>query len=928
VPAQQTQAAGTTYYVSKSGSDSNSGTQSSPWLTIQKAANTLQAGDTVQVRAGTYYERIRPARSGSSGAYITSRAYPGETAVIDGSGVSIDYYGLFGINDKQYIAVDGFEIRNAGSSGRVYPGVGVTGSGSAYITLKNLTIHNCANSGIMVDGANDFPSTSFIHNITIENCVIYHNNVYWGQESISLIAVDGFEIKNCKVYDAQGTQGGRDEIVEGIDCKEGTKNGSIHDCEVYDTLIGIYLDSGQTPQSNIKIYNNKIHDNIDDGIRLAAEGQASLTNISIYNNLIYNNQSRGFIVENYNFTVSFNFINNTLYNNNSAEIAVFNPDSKTTGVFRNNVVYATSEYAYILRYPSGGTHTTIDHNLFYDPHGYTGQSNTLGSNYVTANPSFVSTSGLDFRLQSTSPAINIGSSSGAPSTDYAGNTRPNGTAYDVGAYEYTGASSSGTLTLDTIGNKSITATQTLSFTISATNTAGGTLTYSASSLPSGATFTASTRTFTWTPTSSQAGTYSNIHFQVTNGTLTDSENITITVSAASTNHAPVLASIGGKSVSEGSALSFVVSATDADNDTLTYSASNLPSGASFSASTRTFSWTPGYSQSGAYSAVHFQVSDGKATDTEDITITVNNTNRAPVLAAIGNKSVNAGQALSFTISATDADSNTLTYSASNLPSGATFTASTRTFTWTPTSSQVGTFSGVRFQVSDGTATDYENITITVNAASTPTPTPTPTPPPSGGGGGGGSPPSTDNAPVLAAIGSKSVNEGSVLSFTISATDADGDTLTYSASNLPSGANFNTSTRTFSWTPSYTQAGTYTSVHFQVSDGEKIDYENVSIIVADISTAPVIASIGNKLVTVGQTVKFTISATDAEGGTLTYTATNLPPGAKFDPATRTFTWTPTYEQVGTYYNVTFKVSDGANTSTDTITIKVYKRRWYR
>ena len=70
-------------------------------------------------------------------------------------------------------------------------------------------------------------------------------------------------------------------------------------------------------------------------------------------------------------------------------------------------------------------------------------------------------------------------------------------------------------------------------------------------------------------------------------------------------------------------LSFVISATDPDGDTLTYSASNLPSGATFDAGTRTFSWTPSFTQAGSYPGVHFEVSDGSLTDSEDITITVN-----------------------------------------------------------------------------------------------------------------------------------------------------------------------------------------------------------------------------------------------------------------------------------------------------------------
>ena len=90
--------------------------------------------------------------------------------------------------------------------------------------------------------------------------------------------------------------------------------------------------------------------------------------------------------------------------------------------------------------------------------------------------------------------------------------------------------------------------------------------------------------------------------------------------------------------------------------------------------------------------------------------------------------------------------------------------------------------------------------------------------------------SVDRAPVLSAIGSKTVNVGSPLTFTISATDADGDSLTYSAANLPTGASFNAATRIFSWTSSLGQVGTYPNIHFEVSDALMTTYENITITV--------------------------------------------------------------------------------------------------
>ncbi len=87
------------------------------------------------------------------------------------------------------------------------------------------------------------------------------------------------------------------------------------------------------------------------------------------------------------------------------------------------------------------------------------------------------------------------------------------------------------------------------------------------------------------------------------------------------NSAPVFSSIPAQSVTEGSNLSFTVSATDADSDSLTYSANNTPSGASFNATTQTFSWTPSDGQDGLYSVV-FDVTDGMVSANTTASITV------------------------------------------------------------------------------------------------------------------------------------------------------------------------------------------------------------------------------------------------------------------------------------------------------------------
>jgi hypothetical protein len=185
----------------------------------------------------------------------------------------------------------------------------------------------------------------------------------------------------------------------------------------------------------------------------------------------------------------------------------------------------------------------------------------------------------------------------------------------------------------------------------------------------------------------------------------------------SSNQSPVLDPIGSKSVDEGTLLTFAVTASDPDGDGLTFSASNVPTGASFNPSTRVFNWTPAFGDSGNYNVTFTVTDDGSPaeSDSETVTISVGNVNRPPVLSTIGSKSVDEGDLLSFTISASDPDGDTLTYSASNLPSGANFNSGTRTFNWTPAIGDSGNYN-VQFTVTDnGTPpeSDFEIVAITV-----------------------------------------------------------------------------------------------------------------------------------------------------------------------------------------------------------------------
>jgi hypothetical protein len=382
--------------------------------------------------------------------------------------------------------------------------------------------------------------------------------------------------------------------------------------------------------------------------------------------------------------------------------------------------------------------------------------------------------------------------------------------------------------------------------------------------------------------------------------------------AGSTNVNPELAAIGNKTGNEGSQLSFTATATDSDapGQSLTFSLdAGAPAGAAINASSGVFTWTPTETQGPGTYNVTVRVTDNGSPNlsaSETIQITVNEVNATPALAAIGNKTVNEGSTLSFTTTAADSDVpvQTLTFSLdAGAPAGASINSSSGAFTWTPTEADgPGTYI-VTVRVTDNGSpnlNDSETIQITVNEVNT--------------------------APVLAAIGNKSVNEGSVLTFTASATDGDvpAQALTYSLdTGAPSGASINATSGAFTWTPSEAQGPSTNSVTVRVTDSMGgTDSETIQITVAEVNAAPVLAAIGNKSATVGTPLTFTASATDSDlpAQPLTYSFdAGAPSGASINASSGAFTWTPA--AVGTS-NVTVRVTDSlGGTASETIQITV-------
>ena len=98
--------------------------------------------------------------------------------------------------------------------------------------------------------------------------------------------------------------------------------------------------------------------------------------------------------------------------------------------------------------------------------------------------------------------------------------------------------------LNPIGNKTVAASETLKFEVTGVGQEGSTLTYTASNLPEGAVFDSATAEFSWMPASNQIGVYKKVRFEVTDGTNTTSEEITIVVTDAGTENRPPYADAG------------------------------------------------------------------------------------------------------------------------------------------------------------------------------------------------------------------------------------------------------------------------------------------------------------------------------------------------------------------------------------------------
>lgn len=408
------------YYVSVDGNDADPGTQEQPFRTIQKAANIVGPGDVVIVRPGFYNERVDTLRkSGQPGRPITFVAEPQGQATMLG-------FHLGYSPGSDYIRIEGFKIVDSGK------GVaGILGDYSTGIEVINNSFEEVKNTAVQIGSIGKSPDYVRIIGNKVRGCskgfsvggngVIVENNIvidlkYWGTVEVDYMRFFGTNgiIRNNRFY--------------GINLSPDNIGTSHVDC---------FQTWGNT--SNYVIENNLCADSHQGVFARTGDGRFSgtrVTNITIRNNLFVR-IGKPITSKNEDRTVQgaewdLKAYNNTIYGGMhgiSCEI-----DSKCD--IKNNIFFNV-DYPYL-----GGGVMTVGHNLLFHQNKsfktWAGQGNIVDKDPLfVALPSSTPLGDLgDLHIKDGSPAIDAGIALSGFSYDIDGISRPQSSAWDIGAYEF------------------------------------------------------------------------------------------------------------------------------------------------------------------------------------------------------------------------------------------------------------------------------------------------------------------------------------------------------------------------------------------------------------------------------------------------------------------------------------------------------------
>jgi hypothetical protein len=392
-----------TLFVSTTGSDSNAGTEASPWRTLQHAANQVQAGDTVNVKAGNYVGFYLDA-DGTAADRIVFSAEPGVN-ITQRNATTPDGINLEGAD---YVTIEGFTVNGM-------PRTGIRSVLNHHVILRNNRMDSNVMWGILTGFSDDIliegniASRSQVeHGIYFSNSAdraIIRNNISWGNNANGIhlngdVSLGGDGILSNLLVEGNTIYGNGAAGGSGINC-DGVQNSIIRNNLIYDTHasgISLYRIDGGGGSSGNQVVNNTVI--------VAADGRWAL-NIQ--------NGSTGNTVR-----------NNILYTHHSFRGSIdISPDS---------LPGFTSDYNVLMN-----RMTTDGGDSILSLAQWQAGGRDLHSLIATPAQLFVNPAAFDFHLSATSPAVDAGTATFAPAVDLEGNARPSGAAVDIGAFERDGA---------------------------------------------------------------------------------------------------------------------------------------------------------------------------------------------------------------------------------------------------------------------------------------------------------------------------------------------------------------------------------------------------------------------------------------------------------------------------------------------------------
>nr|MBI4156194.1 DUF4082 domain-containing protein [Candidatus Woesearchaeota archaeon] len=400
---------GNTYYVSTTGNDiTGIGSIGNPWKTIKYGYAHIASGDTLYIRGGTYDENvdIDPPSGKSESARTIISAYPSEIVIILPTKFTKD--SVAGVSGS-YITFRNL-IFDAGGypagTWNVPTGGFALSISSSYVTFEGSTFRNATLSGIQFSKTIQNPH----HNLFL-NSISYNNGRSTGRGHGIYMFGDNNTVDGGSWYDNAGF--------------------GIH----------IYNSDSTTEDDNI-VRNALVYGNgggpIPGGGIILSSGHRNLA----YNNLVYDNDGSG-ISPCCGGTLS-TVANNIIDNNRGSGVDA----QGGVSTIKNNII-SNNDAAVTLWYGNGGN--VIQYNDFSgngqgnDVVDNTEKVNTI-SNNIASTPLYVDRAAKNFRIQTGSPTIDVGTTLTEFNKDFDGKSRPQGSAWDIGAYEY------GTSTSTIIGN--------------------------------------------------------------------------------------------------------------------------------------------------------------------------------------------------------------------------------------------------------------------------------------------------------------------------------------------------------------------------------------------------------------------------------------------------------------------------------------------